>query len=319
MWFKRKPENRRLEREHVLDVKLRTNQVKAVRNRLMAVVLGTAFCLVLGAYLAWTVGEWALKGLVYENKAFSLRELDVRTDGVLAVDQIKRWAGVRVDDNLLALDLARVKRYLELNPAIESVSIERILPRTLRIRVVEREPVAQINIPRPGPDGGIDLGVFQMDSQGYVMLPLASYQRSAQPAPGSEQFPLLDGLDPTEVRPGRRVDFPQVQAALRLIEAFEHSPMEGLVDIKRIDVSSPEVLVVTTGQGSEVTFGLADTERQLRRWREIYDCGQKLNRAIATLDLAISNNIPARWLEVGAATPPPPRLPRPSHPRKRHV
>jgi cell division septal protein FtsQ len=319
MWFKRKPENRRLEREHVLDVKLRTSQVKAVRNRWVAVVLGTAFCLVLGSYLAWSVGEWALRGLVYENKAFALRELDVRTDGVLAVDQIKRWAGVRLDDNLLALDLARVKRYLELNPAIESVSIERILPRTLRIRVVEREPIAQINIPRPGPDGGLDLGVFQIDAQGYVMLPLAPYQRSAQPPPGGELYPLLDGLDPTEVRPGRRIDLPPVQAALRLIDAFEHSPMEGLVDLKRIDVSSPEVLVVTTGQGSEVTFGLADTERQMLRWREIYDCAQKLNRAIATLDLAITNNIPARWLEVGAATPPPAKPARSPHIRKKHV
>jgi len=300
-------------------VKLRAGQVKAARNRMLAMGLGTVFTLVLGAYLAWAAGEWALRGLVYENKAFGLRELDVQTDGVLAVDQIKRWAGVRLDDNLLALDLARVKRYLELNPRIESVSIERILPRTLRIRVAERDPIAQINIPRPNPDGGLDLGVFQIDAQGYVMLPLAPYQRAIQPPPGGEQYPFLGGLDSTDARPGRRIDLPQVQAALQLILAFEHSPMEGLADIKRIDVSSPEVLVVTTGQGSEITFGPTELDQQLRRWREIYDCGQKLNRALATLDLAISNNIPARWLEVSAATITPPRPARTVHIRRRHV
>ena len=49
--------------------------------------------------------------------------------------------------------------------------------------------------------------------------------------------------------------------------------MAGLVDLRRIDVSSPEVLVVTTGQGSEVTFGLADFDQQLRRWHDHFRAG----------------------------------------------
>ena len=54
------------------------------------------------------------------------------------------------------------------------------------------------------------------------------------------------------------MDSPQVQAALQLITAFNSSPMAGLVDLQRIGVSAPEVLVVTTAQGSEITFGLDD-------------------------------------------------------------
>ena len=40
MWFKRKPKNRRLEREQVLDVKLRSSQVRAARSRIFALTLG---------------------------------------------------------------------------------------------------------------------------------------------------------------------------------------------------------------------------------------------------------------------------------------
>ena len=319
MWSKRKPENRRLEREQVLGVRLRSNPIKAFRNRMIAVILGTVFVAVLGVGVAWTAGEWALGELIYRNPAFGLRELDVQTDGVLAVDQIKRWAGVHLNDNLLALDLARVKRDLELNPPIEAVSIERVLPRTLRIRIVEREPIAQINVPRPGPEGGIDIGIFLIDAQGYVMLPLAPYQRSSPPAAGSEVYPVIDGLASTDVRPGRRIDLPQVQAALRLVLAFEHSPMIGLADLTRIDVASPEVLLVTTGQGSGLVFGPVDIDQQLRRWREIYDCGERLNHAIATLDLAVTNNLPARWQEASTSNLPPVRPARPLHPRRRHV
>jgi len=161
--------------------------------------------------------------------------------------------------------------------------------------------------------------VFQVDAQGYVMLPLASHQRSGPPPPGGEQYPIIGGLDATDVRPGRRIELPQVQAALQLILAFDRSPMAGLADLKRIDVSSPEVLIVSTGQGSEVAIGPVDIEHQLLRWREIYDCGAKLNHAIATLDLAVTNNLPARWLEASVATLPPPKAVKPPHTRKKHV
>ena len=73
----------------------------------------------------------------------------MQTDGVISVDQLRRWAGVKPEENLLALDLARVKRDLEMVPLVQSVSVERILPRTLRIRITEREPIAQVNVPRP--------------------------------------------------------------------------------------------------------------------------------------------------------------------------
>ena len=95
--------------------------------------------------------------------------------------------------------------------------------------------------------------------------------------------------------------------------------MAGLVDLKRVDISSPQVLVVTTGQGSEVTFGLADYEQQLCRWHDIYQKAQKYGKAIAALDLAIGNNIPARWLEASSLPPSTPKSPKPPRLKKKHV
>ncbi len=319
MWFRRKPKNRRLGREAVLEVKLRSSQVRAARARLALIALSVVFATVFGLYLAWRAGEWALDRLVYENKAFALQELDVQTDGVIAVDQLRRWTGVRPEQNLLALDLARVKRDLELVPAIQSASVERILPHTLRIRIIEREPLAQVNVPRPRAGGGLDWTTYQLDAEGCVMLPIDAHQRAVPSSPTTDQLPLISGINSRELRAGRRLEAPQVLAALELIVTFEHSSMAGLVDLKRIDVSSPEVLVVSTGQGSEVTFGLTDLEQQLRRWREVFDAGQKISKAIASLDLAVTNNIPARWLEASAVAPGTPRAPKPLRLKKKHV
>ena len=319
MWFKRKPKNRRLGREQVLDVKLRSSQVRAARTRLGAIALGAAFATVFGLYLVYRTADWALNRLVYENKAFAIQEIDVQTDGVISLDELRRWAGVKPGANLLALDLARVKRDLELVPLVQSISVERILPRTLRIRVIEREPIAQVNVARPRHGGGVELAVYQIDADGYVMVPLDPRQRATLLSQPGDALPVIGGVNSSELQPGRRIGAPQVQAALRLIIAFEQSPMAGLVDLRRVDVSSPEALVVTTGQGSEVTFGLADPEQQLRRWRDIFDLGQNMSKAIGTLDLAVTNNIPAHWLEASAVPPAAPKSAKPLRLRKKHV
>jgi len=122
-----------------------------------------------------------------------------------------------------------------------------------------------------------------------------------------------------ELQPGRRLELPQVQAALRLVTEFAHSPMAGLVDLKRIDIGSAEVLIVTTGQGSEVTFGLQDLDRQLRRWREIHEFGQRQNKSLASLDLAVTNNIPATWLQVSAGPIAAPKASKTLRTKKKNV
>ena len=110
MWFKRKPKNRRLGRDHVLDVKLRSSQVRAVRTRVAAISSGRSSSPPSSASIwLYRAGDWALNRLVYENKAFAIQEIDVQTDGVISVDQLRRWAGVKPEENLLALDLARVQ------------------------------------------------------------------------------------------------------------------------------------------------------------------------------------------------------------------
>ena len=319
MWFDRKQKNRRLNRGHVLDVKLRSDQVRATRVRFVSLALGLVFGTAFGLYVLWRAGEWAMNQLVYENPAFAVQRIDIQTDGVISLEQLRRWANVKTGDNLFALDLARVKRDLEMVPLIGFVSVERILPRTLRLRISEREPVAQVNVLRTTARDTVVVSTFHLDPDGYVMLPLDPRQRVMPLGRTNEPLPVLTGVALHELQPGRRLESPQVQAAMRLITEFVHSPMAGLVDLKSIDTSSAEVLVVTTGQGSEVTFGLNDLDRQMRRWREIHDMGQRLNKSLASLDLAVTNNIPARWLQASLQPANPPKAPKPIRTKRKNV
>lgn len=319
MWPKRKPVNRRLGRVHVLDVKLRSDQVRQARMRFgvlaVGVMLGTGFAL----YVLWRAGDWALNQLVYQNPAFAIREVEVQTDGVIAHSELRRWANVKPGANLLALDLGRVKRELERIPFIAAVSVERILPRTLRVRVTEREAVAQVSVPWPRSGGGVDLRVFHLDPEGFVMPPMAPRQRAQGLGPTDDSLPVLTLPNLTNVQPGRRLDSASVSAGLRLISEFATSPMAGLVDLQRIDVSAADVLVVTTGQGSEVTFGLQDLDRQLRRWREIHDRVHQRKSSLVSLDLAVPSNIPMRLIEANPLPVPAPKPPKPLRSKKKNV
>jgi cell division septal protein FtsQ len=302
MWFRSEQnKNRRLHRHHVLDVKLRSDQVQATRLRLGLLALLVPFVTVVALYLVWRIGEATLNVFVYENADFAIQQIDVQTDGVIAPDQLRRWAGVKPGANLIALDLASVKRNLELVSVIDSVSVERVLPRTLKIRVTERDPIAQVNVPRADGANGIAVVVFQLDADGMVMQPLDPRLSTVSVSQMNSQLPVIAGVNAFQLQPGRRMELPQVQAALQLIAAFAKSPMAGLVDLRRVDVSAPGVVVATTGQGTEVTFGLDNLDQQLRRWRQAYDWGVARQKSIASMDLAVANNVPVRWMLASAA------------------
>lgn len=319
MWGKRKQTNRRLGRVHVLDVKLRSDQVRKSRARLVGAFLATIICVLLGGFACWRGGQWILDRVAYDNPAFAIKSIEAQTDGVIAPEQVRRWANVRVGENLLALDLARVKRDLEMVPMVATVSVERILPRTLRIRVTEREPVAQVAVMRSNGRGGLETAVFHLDAEGFVIQPLDPRQRSRPITQSDDSLPMLKGVKATDLQPGRALEMPTVKAALRLAADFAYSPMAGLVDLKTIDVTASDVLVVKTGQGCEVTFGLQNLDQQFRRWRDVYEMGLRMRKGnLASLDLAVTNNVPARWLEA-SVVPPPAKIPKQVRNRRRNV
>lgn len=303
MFFRKKPKNKRHHRRKVLDVKLRTNQVRSARSRGIIVVAGALFATVFSLYVLWRSGEWLLDRLVYENAAFAIRQVEMSTDGEISIEQLRRWSGVKRGENLFALNLARVQRNLELVPNIQSVAVERLLPRGLRIRVTERKAVAQVNLPRLRPQGGLGVQVWLLDAEGMVMLPLNPAQRQMPLQDMNPKLPLLTGVAPTELRLGSRVESPRVLAALQMVDAFSRSEMAGLVKLQRVDVTEPGVLVAMTSDAADVTLRPRDFEPQFLRWREIHRESVRLHKVILSLDLAVKNNVPVRWVDAGTVAP----------------
>jgi len=322
MLFRKKSRNRRLERKEILDVKVRSSVRRQTVVRRVGIGLGSLFALVVGLFVAWRGIEWVLRETVYQNPAFALHQFEVQTDGQISIEQLRSWSGVKLRDNLLALDLARVQRDLEMVPAIESVRVERVLPHTLRVRVTERRPVARLIFagkPTSSADTNATPSIYTVDAAGYFMFPIETPQAGQAPGYSVAHLPVITGVLLSEIRPGRQTESSQVRAALQLLQSFQRSPMAGIVDVKEIDVSASGFLNVTTAQSCAIVFGLEEFDQQLLRWRAVYDHGQRFNRNLAWMDLSVSNNVPARWLEASVVPAPPSKPAKQPANKKPHV
>jgi hypothetical protein len=320
MWFRRKAVNRRLHRDTVLDVKMRSDQEKSGRRRWVARVLAWCFGLVIAVGAVCFGGSWMLSYFIIDNSVFALRHIIVQTDGIVAAEQVRQWGGVAEGINVFRLDLVRIKRDLELAPVVQSAAVERILPDTLILMIVEREPVAQVYSVRPKA-GGVEFepAVYLLDSAGSVMMPLSRSQTVAPSGQSLDGLPVVTGIPGPDLQPGRVLTSIPVRSALQLIADFENSTMAGVAQIKQIDIHGPDVLRVVTTQDSEITFGAHGVGDQLRRWQAIYESGLRTGKAVGGLDLSVTNNIPVRWLEASAMPASVIKSSKPPRTKRKHV
>lgn len=300
--------NRRRERRHVLDVKLSSNQVRRRRVQLACSSVFALAFLLLAAYGLWRGGWWTLQKFVYQNEQLRIREFQVRTDGVIDPEKLRRWAGVTTNDNLFAIDLHAIKRELEMHAMIRQASLERVLPGTLRLRVAERVPLARVRLLVSTADGRWQGREFGLDESGHVM-PLDPRIVRPETVRLWRSLPELAGLGEREIVPGVTITNRPALAALQFLAAFQATPMNGLVGIGRIDASEPEILQVKTVQGHTVRFLDTGFVRQLARWELIHRTCETNRANYAWLDLSPTNNVPLRLAPlalINAATDPAP-------------
>jgi cell division protein FtsQ len=96
--------------------------------------------MVVGIIAVLAGGWWVLN-----SPLFDLRTLQVSGNRHLSVDAVRTAAGLTEGTSVLWLSPADVERRLELDPWILRADVERTLPGTLSVSVVERTPVAVVS------------------------------------------------------------------------------------------------------------------------------------------------------------------------------
>jgi cell division protein FtsQ len=209
--------------------------------------------------LVLMVSACAIAVATSRTPLFRLRHLEVVGNLRLSRTDVLRLAGISRSSNVLWLDTEAVTRRLEQDPWIAKAVVSRRAPWTVRISVVERRPVAEVNA-----DGGytlvsgdgVALGIVRADPE----LPIIAL---AQPVPGSA---------------------PTFEWAARAIAALRGCPG---CRVARADVGQDGTVRITLSGGIQVRYGLpTDMGAKTAAVRRILLWTRHSGRTIAGIDVS---------------------------------
>src|SRR5262245_45810463 len=145
--------------------------------------------------------------------------------------RVRERSGLARGDDLLELDLDRVRRNIMLDPRVQSASARRVGLRSVEIRVEERVPALAVEHGEP----------WELDAEGVLLDPLE---------PGVvADGPVLAGPDFSEFPPGSRIQTPEVRRGLAWTAVLSDNALRLIGQVSEVDVSDPRLtrLVLLNG------------------------------------------------------------------------
>ena len=239
---------------------------KQARSRLLRLwdflqLWGLGLLLVGGAILA---SSWGLEQLR------DPRVLPVRVVGIdgemryLERSRLEQAVIQAVRGSFFSVDLARIQSEVANLPWVDRVTIRRVWPDTLRVRVVEQQPLA-----RWGKDALIN-------RRGEIFRP--------QPLPTFSGMVVLQGQSEDAVSISR--EYQRIETLLKTI---------GL-ELSRVQVDARQAWLLHTRTGLEINLGRSAILSRLARFVRLYPQLQEANQArLKKVDLRYTNGFAASW------------------------
>jgi len=269
-----------------LHVKTRIQPAQKSRNRVKRerkpinwrpmVTWGTR--IVLGVLIVAVVGIAGYEGYRFASQ-FEMAVLQVEAIEVsklrhLSRDEVVELTGVRPGDSMLGLRLRRIGEQLAKNPWIESVQVRRYFPHTLSIEVVEREPVAVINM-------GF---LYYMDAKGEVFKPLTQGD--------SLNFPVITGITEEELARDPKGTKEMLTGAVALMNMLKKGSSFTLADVSEIHIDKGFGLTLfTVAGGVPVRLGTEGYEAKLARFATVYGELKEQMAAVEYIDCDYQDKI----------------------------
>ncbi|HVF52794.1 MAG TPA: FtsQ-type POTRA domain-containing protein [Actinomycetota bacterium] len=263
-----------------IDPRLQDRRIAIAKARRRRALIAIA-CVAALAAAAWAVAWSPL-----------LRVRTVRVVGArhTTSDDIARAARLGPSTNILVVSTADVAAATEELPWVLAADVARILPGTVRVKVVERKPALVLTL---------DAGSWTIDDGGRVL------QRGMV----ADELPVLGGFDTRPPAPGDTLDDPIAVDALRvwrsLPKALEH-------EVRAIFAPTRERITIVLVDGTQVRYGaaedLAAKNRVLLALRERIGTGED---APAYIDVRVPSS-PAVSSEGVAPSPTPTASPSPT-------
>lgn len=112
-------------------------------------------------------------GSIFWKNSRTMQNIVVEGNSEVTSDQIKELADIKSGTRLMAISPSVIKTRLTRNPKIENAIVKVELPKTLKIKVVERTPIARLTGERAGMMDGRGYGMPEMNKK-FFDIPIIS-------------------------------------------------------------------------------------------------------------------------------------------------
>lgn len=207
----------------------------------------------------------------------------VEGNRIVEANEILQFAHVKPGTPMYDLDLAAIRRDVVSNFFIKDAVVERDLPSTIRITVHERIPLALIN------NGQI----LYVDEEGVVLPHSISKE--------TFDLPILSGVSSAaSLKPGTRINDPEVQEALMILSAAKLVGKELYHVLSEVHLRNGGDIVLYAAEGGvPIIFGHGNVASKMVRleqfWNEVVR--ERGAQHVQYVDLRYDDQVVVRWDE----------------------
>ena len=254
--------------------------------------------------VGWGV-KVGLRKVFIENEEFRLEAIELQTNGRMGVEDFVRVTGVDPAGSVFSVTLSDVRKKLEAYPGILDIDVSRRLPGTLKVDIKEREPIAWLECR--------GLGIVARDVERGLLVDKGGVVFACEPwwVDGTKRLPalmLMDG-EAGDFEIGTRMRHREAERALHLVRLSRHMLSEVPWDLVVVGVQNDYSLVAATTEGTVVTFGMYDHERQLKDLVVLERHSRETQRQMERINLIPERNIPVIFTQGSGVAPTPKSAP----------
>ena len=231
-------------------------------------VLGiVAICLILGAN-AW-------------KSSLRVKQIVIEGNRLVGVNEIIQLAQVQTNSLLYKADLTAIQRNVTSHHYIKDAIVERSLPNSIHIQVIERIPIAMANCPE----------ILYLDEDGVVLPRTISHKLI--------DLPMISGIAANvPLAFGSIVTQPDVVETLQLLSAIRsvNRPMYHNISEAQLR-NGGDIILYSAEGGVPIIFGRGELSSKLVRletfWNDIVRT--RGPQYLQYIDLRYQDKIIARW------------------------
>jgi len=230
-------------------------------------LIAIAICLVCGAN-AWKSSLRIKQNIVAGNR-------------IVGTNEILQLTQVQMNTLLYKIDLTAIQRNVMSHPYIKDAVVERSLPNSIHVQVVERVPIAIVNRPE----------TMYVDENG-VVLPRSISHRLFD-------LPMISGISANEpLALGSIIKQPDIIEALQLLATMKIVNRPMYHNISEVQVRNGGDIVVYSAEGGvPIIFGRNEIPDKLVRlesfWNNVVQA--RGTQLLQYIDLRYQDQIVARW------------------------